>query len=1127
MLFVLRPAGATDLELITRANPISDTPHSATNFGAAFFLPAFSDDERYVAFPSIAPNASPGQIDTPPHGQDVFVWDRSSGVATLVSHAAGSPAQTGNGTSVGQSVSADGRFVTFRSRADDLVAGQIDNSDTTDIFQWDRTTGLIRLINRAFNSAVTASDAPVTRFAASVDGRFVVFISAASNLLPGHAGPVAAIYLWDRDTGSITLVSHRAGLPAEPAAGDFSSVAMSGDGGVVAYDSSAADLVAGQVDGGFGYDVFLWTRATGASVLASRVAGTVATASDNSSAPSLSRDGRFVVYLSFSEALIPGGDGNKTTDAYLFDRVTGTNTLVSHASGQGNVGSDGFCALAKISADGSAVLHWTTSSNLVAGQVDTNGERDLFLWRRALDQTILVSHRPSGGNVATLHGATPGSVSSDGRFVAFLSGDPDLAPGQNDPPSSTQDAFVFDRDSGVVSLMSHRSGAVTVAANDETVEPIISPGGNFASFTSLATDVVAGVEDWNVASDLFLYDRATTVNRLITGHAPGEASSTASIYFDAYPSRAEISADGRWIAFDSLAENLAGGIRSGFLGNVFLADRTTGAQIVVSRSAAPLVSFGEGVSFVSSISSDGRFVTYVSDAPDLVAGQVDSQFPSTDVFLFDRDANSSTLVSHRAGQPNVSDVLNHVANAARSTPDGRFVAFAFFLTLTDGADASGFYLFDRTTGANTLVTHQPGQPEVPASGRSDDLPSLSADGRYVAYSSLANELVTGVTDDNNSPDIFLFDRTTGENRLITPSALFPGEAAGDSSEPEISADGRYVAFVGSSLELLPGQVTGDFNVFLWDRTSGALRMVSHNPAGASGNDRSAHPSISADGRWVAFSSEATDLVANQVDTPDTPDAFLFDRDTDTVVLASHAPGRPATAIGTLDFPGVPALSADGGKLAFATLDGVAVAGQIGLGGLFVYDRATATNLLASHRPGDATRPGNAPGFFVSFNADGSAACFASTANDLVARDYNDATDVFVHATSTAVPTGAYFTVPPCRLLDTRAPGQSPALASAAIRALTVAGRCGIPASAKSIAVTLTVTGGTGLGFLSLFPANLPVPGTAALNFSAAQTRSSNAIASLATNGAGTLGLTAFVTGNGTVEAIVDVFGYFE
>jgi hypothetical protein len=114
--------------------------------------------------------------------------------------------------------------------------------------------------------------------------------------------------------------------------------------------------------------------------------------------------------------------------------------------------------------------------------------------------------------------------------------------------------------------------------------------------------------------------------------------------------------------------------------------------------------------------------------------------------------------------------------------------------------------------------------------------------------------------------------------------------------------------------------------------------------------------------------------------------------------------------------------------------------------------------------------------------------FSSAADDLVARDYNWGADVFVHTISTAAPTGAYFTVPPCRLLDTRAAGQTPALASAAIRALTAAGRCGVPSSAQAIAVTLTVTGGTGGGHLSLFPGNLTVPATAALNFAAAQTR---------------------------------------
>jgi hypothetical protein len=305
--------------------------------------------------------------------------------------------------------------------------------------------------------------------------------------------------------------------------------------------------------------------------------------------------------------------------------------------------------------------------------------------------------------------------------------------------------------------------------------------------------------------------------------------------------------------------------------------------------------------------------------------------------------------------------------------------------------------------------------------------------------------------------------------------------------------------------------------------------VSHDPSGAPGDGGSELPTISADARFVAFASVASNLVPNQVDPVSSLDVFLFDRDTGGIVLASHAAGQPEKAVGGYEIFEGPALSADGSRLAYSTTSAEpVVAGQSGPGGIFVYDRATGTNLLASHRPGDATRPGNSSLAFVkSISADGSAVAFALKADDLVAHDYNQGYDVFVHATSTAPATGAYFTVPPCRLLDTRAAGQTPALASAAIRALTVSGRCGVSPNAKAVAVTLTVTGGTGGGFLSLFPANLPPPATAALNFAAAQTRSSNAIASLATNGAGTLGLSAFVGGGGTVEAIVDVFGYFE
>ncbi|HEV7672830.1 MAG TPA: hypothetical protein VGS22_30300 [Thermoanaerobaculia bacterium] len=1139
LFLAFRPAMANDLELVTRANPISDTPVSAGTPLLFLFAASFSEDERYVAYPSIAPNASPGQIDLMPDTPDVFLWDRTTGGATLVSHAAGDIKRTGNAAAVGgPSVSTDGRFVTFVSNASDLVAGQIDGAQTSDVFFWDRDTGLLRLVSHAFNSAVTAGNSPTGVAAMSADGSFVLFLSSASNLLPG-TGSVPALYLWDRDAGTLSLVSHRAGLPAVPAAGTFSGMRISADGGVVAFESSATDLVAGQVDGGAGLDLFVWTRATGASVLASRVAGTVATAADLASTnPSLSRDGRYVAYLSASDALIPGGDGNPYVDVYLFDRVTGTNTLVSHASGMPNVGADSDSSgTVAISADGSTVLYSSLAANLVPGQVDDNGLHDLFLWRRALDQTMLVSHRPGSNETASLEGALSGSISADGSRVAFIGSDPDLAPGQTDP-TSVADAYLFDRDSGIVSLASHRSGAAMAGANDVSAEPILSQGGNYLLINSSATDLVAGVEDWNVASDLYLYDRATTENRLVTSHAPGEGSITQLTPDDGF-SLSTISADGQWVAFNSFAQDLAGGsLRSASLeDNLFLYHRATGTQSVITRSMLFPGSFASGPSVKPSLSADGRFVAYVSYAFDLVPGQSELAGPTEDIFLFDREANASVLVSHRAGLPSSASIFPHTAGNPRISADGRFVAYFFWGPLDAGSTGGAYYLYDRLTGVNTLVTHLPGQPEVRAENPNSSIPpAVSADGRFVAYNSSSSELVAGVLDDPMSQDIFLYDRTTGENQLVTRLASSSNQAAGGVGfrQPAISADGRYVAYTSNSPDLAPGQV-GDGNpidndVFLWDRDTAVNRLVSHNLSGAPGDDASEAPALSADGRFVAFLSVASNLVPSQIDDPfPSEDVFLFDRDTDSIVLASHAAGQAERAVGGYQVFEGPALSADGSRIAYSTSSAEpVVAGQSGPGGIFVYDRVTGTNLLASHRPGDATHPGNTSvAFAKSISADGSAVTFALTADDLVAHDHNDAFDVFVHATSTAAPTGAYFTVPPCRLLDTRAAGQAPALASTVVRALTASGNCGVPSSAKAIAVTLTVTGGTGGGHLSLFPGNLTVPATAALNFAVAQTRSSNAIATLATNGAGTLGLSAFVGGGGTVEAIVDVFGYFE
>jgi hypothetical protein len=147
--------------------------------------------------------------------------------------------------------------------------------------------------------------------------------------------------------------------------------------------------------------------------------------------------------------------------------------------------------------------------------------------------------------------------------------------------------------------------------------------------------------------------------------------------------------------------------------------------------------------------------------------------------------------------------------------------------------------------------------------------------------------------------------------------------------------------------------------------------------------------------------------------------------------------------------------------------------------------------------------------------------FPSTGNTSVTPALHDVTVCHEPA---PVSSGSFFTVTPCRLLDTRQPGQGPALASGAARLLSVPGACAIPPTASAVAINVTVTDGTGGGHLILFPGGGAVPGTSTLNFRAGQTRANNAVVGLGADG--DLGLLAAV-GGGSVQVIVDVVGYFE
>lgn len=278
---------------------------------------------------------------------------------------------------------------------------------------------------------------------------------------------------------------------------------------------------------------------------------------------------------------------------------------------------------------------------------------------------------------------------------------------------------------------------------------------------------------------------------------------------------------------------------------------------------------------------------------------------------------------------------------------------------------------------------------------SDD-PTLSANGRYVAFESEAGNLVPD--DTNGQRDVFVRDR---ETRRTARVSVGPGGGQGDSASynPALSVDGRYVAFASRAGNLVPGDTNGKDDVFVHDRRTGRTVRASVGPGGAQGDDHSYTPVPSADGRFVAFASYASNLAPG--DTNDTADVFVHDRRTRRTIRASVGPGGGQGDGFSFD----PALSADGRFVAFSSDAGNLVPGDTnGTADVFVHDRRTGGTVRASVGSGNAQGDGGS--YEPSLSADGRLVAFSSNASNLVAGDTNGAQDVFVRDLRAATTTRA-------------------------------------------------------------------------------------------------------------------------
>ena len=270
-------------------------------------------------------------------------------------------------------------------------------------------------------------------------------------------------------------------------------------------------------------------------------------------------------------------------------------------------------------------------------------------------------------------------------------------------------------------------------------------------------------------------------------------------------------------------------------------------------------------------------------------------------------------------------------------------------------------------------------------------PSISADGRFVAFAAWARNLAPG--DTNGFGDVFVHDRGTGTTERLSVDRT--GTEANDTiHQPAISGDGHVVAFVSAATNLVPGDTNGQADVFVHDRPSGTTERVSVNSAGAEGDGSSERPTLSADGRYVAFSSSATNLVPG--DTNGQSDVFVHDRRTGTTERVSvDSAGTEANG-----WSERPSISADGRFVAFCSYATNLVPRDTnGRWDEFVHDRQTHTTERVS--VDSAGTEGNGDSRGASLSADGRFVAFASDANNLVPWDTNSVTDVFVRDRSSA------------------------------------------------------------------------------------------------------------------------------
>ncbi|HTL59763.1 MAG TPA: hypothetical protein VL361_29095, partial [Candidatus Limnocylindrales bacterium] len=634
--------------------------------------------------------------------------------------------------------------------------------------------------------------------------------------------------------------------------------------------------------------------------------------SGDSSSAVISANGRFVLFASTANNLATGTNTSFSTripaalNVFLRDRTNNTTALVNaNLSGTSGGNADSFPV--DISPDGRYALFESSASNLTPN--DTNNSSDVFLRDLLSDTTVLVS---TSTNNAPGNGASRNSaMTPDARYVTFVSAANNLVAGDN---NRIPDVFLRDLQAGTTLLVS--VGAVstnTTIPGGSSEAPAITPDGRFVVFTSTATNLVPGVR---AIGDVYLRDLlAGTTTWASAGARTAAFTSIQSSNITCFSP--VISDDGQYVAF-------AAGKNASAVGVILRYNVSSGSTDVVHTNAAVTMGqLDDGRSL--DMTPDGRFIAFIANTNG-------NNGTTTCICVWDAQSRSITLASaDRNGQASA----NTVCDWPTITSDGRYVAFLSSASnLTANTIFSGYHLYvrDLQAGTTSLIdadTNGIGSIIGPAT-----VPRLSADGRFAAFDSPDGNLVPN--DRNGNSDVFVRDLLAASTELV--SAHAPSLASGTPNGPSslataaINPDGRFVAFGSEADNLSLNDTNGCRDIFLSDFASTTPLLVSVNTNGFTGDGPSTDPALSADGRFVAFTSAADDLISG--DANHLQDVFIRDLQTGatTLVTVNSNNAGPANKASYS-----PCLSSDGRYVLFRSLASNLAPGTFSGENLFLRD----------------------------------------------------------------------------------------------------------------------------------------------------------------------------------------------